>query len=122
VSVEVDDYFPCLNGQPVFSRSHGAETWVLILEKAWAKVHGSYKRIEAGLSDETFRDLLGAPAWTYDTKDENEDIFQMILDADRQNFIMGCGCSPETNEEKEEFTAMNLVTGHAYGLLDAYET
>ena len=29
--VVVDDYFPCLDGEPVFSRAKGAELWVLIL-------------------------------------------------------------------------------------------
>lgn len=40
---------------------------VLILEKAWAKLFGSYERIEAGLTREALRSLTGAPTsvvWT----------------------------------------------------------
>ena len=48
-TVYIDDYFPCYqNNTPIFSKNHGKELWVLIMEKAWAKLHGSYKRIEWG--------------------------------------------------------------------------
>ena len=47
----MDDYFPCYNGEPAFSKANGDEMWVLILEKVWAKLHGSYERIEAGLAE-----------------------------------------------------------------------
>ena len=49
--VVVDDYFPCFQGEPAFSRSCNDELWVLIMEKAWAKVHGSYESIEAGFAE-----------------------------------------------------------------------
>jgi calpain-15 len=53
--VLVDDYFPCYpDGHPsapgpCFSRTKGHELWVLILEKAWAKLHGSYQNIISGM-------------------------------------------------------------------------
>jgi calpain-15 len=42
--VVVDDYFPCNNSslQPFFSKPIGQEVWVLLIEKAWAKLVGSY--------------------------------------------------------------------------------
>lgn len=43
VEVTLDDYFPCKpEGGPIFSRAHGNELWVLLIEKAYAKVHGCY--------------------------------------------------------------------------------
>jgi len=48
--VVVDDYFPCLKGRPIFTKGHGGELWVLVLEKVWAKIHGTFKRCEAGFS------------------------------------------------------------------------
>ena len=53
--VIIDDFFPCppLRGRqknyvPAFAKGHDAELWVMILEKAWAKLHGTYFRTEAG--------------------------------------------------------------------------
>jgi len=37
--VVVDNFFPCKSQKPVFSRAHGKELWVMIIEKAWAKIH-----------------------------------------------------------------------------------
>lgn len=46
VRVIVDDYIPCQeNGKVAFSSNHGNEIWVMILEKAYAKLHGSYSRL-----------------------------------------------------------------------------
>ena len=43
VVITIDDYIPCFyNGGPMFSRSTGKEIWVLLLEKAYAKLHGHY--------------------------------------------------------------------------------
>lgn len=44
----VDSYFPCKNLKPVFSKAKGKELWVMIIEKAWAKMHKSYQRIISG--------------------------------------------------------------------------
>lgn len=46
---------------PAFTKSHGNELWVLLLEKAWAKCSGSYAEIEAGTCREVLRVLTGAP-------------------------------------------------------------
>ena len=41
--------------------------WVILLEKAWAKIHGSYDTIIAGDGAKTLRDITGAPSYGYDT-------------------------------------------------------
>ena len=46
--VVVDDYIPCKNGSPIFSKTNGRELWVILIEKAWAKLHNSYCRIIGG--------------------------------------------------------------------------
>lgn len=45
-SVFVDDYFPVNKGttMPAFSRTNESELWVMLLEKAWAKLHKTYAR------------------------------------------------------------------------------
>ena len=47
-TIDMDEYIPCMYGKPSFSKSVGEELWVILLEKAWAKLYTSYKRIEAG--------------------------------------------------------------------------
>jgi len=75
VEVVVDDYFPTRNNRPFFSKSHGGEIWVLILEKAWAKLHGTYRRIESGYAYNALRDLTGAPSFSYIVK-KTDDIWE----------------------------------------------
>jgi len=44
--VIVDDYFPCYpNGKPIFSKSNDNQLWLLLLEKALAKVYGGYMKL-----------------------------------------------------------------------------
>ena len=64
-TVVIDDYIPCDEdeGEPIFANSRNGDLWVLLLEKAWAKLHGSYMRIENGDSTTVFRDLTGAPTY-----------------------------------------------------------
>lgn len=47
---------------------------MLILEKAWAKLFGSYAKIESGFCREALRDLTGAPTkviYTYEEENIN---------------------------------------------------
>jgi hypothetical protein len=46
--VIIDDYLPTRYNRPCFANSKDGELWVMLLEKAWAKLHGSYSRIESG--------------------------------------------------------------------------
>jgi hypothetical protein len=51
--VTIDDYMPCaLEGQPLFTRTHSNELWVQLLEKAYAKLHGSYECMKQGHPNE----------------------------------------------------------------------
>lgn len=53
----------------MFNRSKTGELWVILLEKAWAKVFGGYMNIEAGLTREALRDLTGACCKTFMMQD-----------------------------------------------------
>ena len=96
--VVVDDYFPYdeKKGHFAFSRpSGGNEIWVLILEKAWAKVFGSYSRIEVGDCGEAMAPLTGCPnssIYFEDYKSPNE-IWDFLLWADTKTFPMCCAAN-----------------------------
>lgn len=47
--VAVDDWVPAINSRPAFaSPSRDGDFWVMILEKAWAKIYGSYMATKSG--------------------------------------------------------------------------
>ena len=47
--VVIDDYIPVWpsNNKPVFAKAKNDELWVILVEKAWAKLHGTYCRTES---------------------------------------------------------------------------
>ena len=99
-----------------FSSANGNEMWVIVLEKAWAKLHGDYVRIIGGLSHETFRDITGAPSFLYHTREENQ-MWDILLSADEKNYMMACGVSAETQEECDQLGEEGIINGHAYSLI-----
>ncbi|KAM8838525.1 calpain-10 [Synchiropus picturatus] len=65
--VTIDDTLPCIDSTPCFSRCHSPNAfWVSLLEKAYAKLHGSYERLWAGQVYEAMVDLTGglAECWS----------------------------------------------------------
>ncbi|KAM7400755.1 hypothetical protein PAMA_005105 [Pampus argenteus] len=61
--VTIDDRLPCINSVVCFSRCHSPTAfWVALLEKAYAKLHGSYERLWAGQVSEALVDLTGGLA------------------------------------------------------------
>jgi calpain-15 len=47
----MDEFIPAIGNAPAFSKAVGPEMWVVLLEKAWAKLYSSFKRIEAGYAE-----------------------------------------------------------------------
>ena len=62
-----------------------------MIEKCWAKLHGSYCQIEAGLCQEILHDLTGAPTRAF-LIEKNEifmkNIWKYLKEAQTNDFIM----------------------------------
>lgn len=116
--IVMDDYIPVYGENPAFSQAHKGELWVLILEKAWAKIHGSYERIEAGQSHLTMRDLTGAPAYEYFIE-KTPNIFDLMLEADEKHYIITSGCNADNPDEVAYLKSKGLVGEHSYGIIRA---
>ena len=63
-SIVVDDYVPVdkETGRIAFCRAINQEIWPIILEKAWAKLHGSYAKSIYGYPSFANMHLTGMPA------------------------------------------------------------
>ena len=120
--VIVDDYLPALKRtkRPVYAQSKGNEIWVMLLEKAWAKVNGGYANIISGLPSEAIEFLTGLGSLVYDTEnrdidDINEYKYEIVKNvqiADQNNCFITCSTSSNAAIER-----VGLVEGHAYTLI-----
>jgi len=63
VVVSVDDWLPCdKSGQLVFSLGRRRQLWVPLMEKALAKLYGSYEAIARGACADGLQSLTGEPS------------------------------------------------------------
>ncbi|OMJ71945.1 hypothetical protein SteCoe_29734 [Stentor coeruleus] len=127
VRVTVDDYFPCFPKDiPIFSRSHGNELWVLLLEKAYAKLHGSYALIRGGWAAEGMMDLTGCPTLNIEFSAvdgqemlKNDEIWPLIKKHDEDGALISASTSGEDRFSEVGAPQKNggLVPGHAYTVI-----
>ncbi|CAL4076093.1 unnamed protein product [Meganyctiphanes norvegica] len=113
VNVVVDDRLPVMYGnQLAFSSSRDTtEFWSALLEKAYAKLHGSYSALNSGKCFEATEDLTGGVTERFFLdKDIPEDFFTYLLKSRQRGSLITCGI-PGSGE----VTGNNgLVAGHAY--------
>jgi len=125
-AINIDDRLPCTDQQRrpdgsglAFSRADGQQLWVPLLEKAYAKAHGSYRAISGGEIAEALLDLTGCPTESIDFDEPGfnpQELWQRLMDFKAQGFPMGCATAgnPELRE-------VGLCGNHAYSVLDVRE-
>ncbi|GLE04739.1 hypothetical protein PINS_up013718 [Pythium insidiosum] len=94
------------------------ETWLPLLEKAYAKAHGDYSAIEGGFTGEGVEDLTGGVT--------SEIVCEDILDRDRfwreeltkvnKELLFACAISGV-----RAFAVHGIIVNHAYSVLKAVE-
>jgi calpain-15 len=90
----IDEHIPVRHNKPCFSSSRVGELWVLLLEKAWAKIQGSYARTESGMCSDAVAHVMGVPSKNIfhdDLIGDNakiEKFWDKIKIADKRNFTM----------------------------------
>ena len=90
---------------------------MILLEKAWAKMHGSYERLGGGHANKAFRDLTCAPAFDYPAGEP--DLFAKLLEGHRREYAMAASIEGKTAPEEQQYLGLGLAAGHAYGVLAA---
>ncbi|KAM7540470.1 hypothetical protein Aperf_G00000041004 [Anoplocephala perfoliata] len=117
VEVVVDDRLPTRNGNLVFMHStEHDEFWSALLEKAYAKLFGSYETLRGGSTIEALEDFTGGLAETYDLRGKEPKDFSQILDkCFARQTLMSCSISadPSVVEARQ---SNGLIRGHAYSI------
>eukprot|EP01060_Flectonema_neradi_P035860 TRINITY_DN670_c1_g1_i4.p1 TRINITY_DN670_c1_g1~~TRINITY_DN670_c1_g1_i4.p1 ORF type:complete len:724 (+),score=135.22 TRINITY_DN670_c1_g1_i4:81-2252(+) len=133
-TVIVDTFLPVSGLVPCFAKNVGqpTELWCSLLEKAFAKLHGSYGSIRGGPPECALQDLTGWPSERMEWDDKG--LFAKLLSYDQQQFLMTLATSGEDNTNYDgggktkgtnmnaEYEKVGLVCGHAYSLIQVIES
>jgi calpain-15 len=124
VTVTLDDYFPCYpSAGLLFSRSQDNQMWVMLLEKAYAKLHGSYMLLRRGRTVEALSDLTGCPAETIELESDEvrlsaqDKLWPYLINCDLKGALMSASTPGEDRWKEAAHHRGELVPGHAYTLI-----
>ncbi|CAL8126336.1 unnamed protein product [Orchesella dallaii] len=117
--VIVDDLLPCDSFyRLVFSRCRRKQLWVPLIEKAMAKLHGSYESLQSGSMGDGLNYLTGFQSECIILKSEtdHELLWGKLLSFYSSGFLMGTSITA-SNGSDDAYTAKGLVSNHVYSVL-----
>ncbi|KAK0056938.1 calpain-9, partial [Biomphalaria pfeifferi] len=120
--VIIDDFLPSIQGNLIYCRNNETynEFWPCLLEKAYAKLHGSYEGLEGGFTQDAMVDLTGGISEFIDLRDKRKipsNLFQLLETSYKMKTLMGAAISPPERASSNEVQLLNgLVGGHAYSI------
>ncbi|XP_071327401.1 calpain-1 catalytic subunit-like [Trachinotus anak] len=114
VDVVIDDKLPTINGRLIFVHSKDPnEFWPALLEKAYAKVCGSYTDMSTGTPAEAMMDFTGGVHMCIQLSDPPPNLWELMYRAGRSSSLMGCGTA-QGETSANTVIPNGLVQGHAY--------
>ncbi|XP_053315383.1 calpain-9 [Spea bombifrons] len=117
LDVVIDDRLPTFRNRLVFLHSADLnEFWSALLEKAYAKLHGSYEALKGGSTIEAMEDFTGGVSETYENKTAPANYFEIMDKALKRGSLLGCSIDITSSAETEAKTPQGLVKGHAYSI------
>eukprot|EP00960_Hanusia_phi_P041268 754920-Hanusia_phi.AAC.3 len=129
--ITIDDRIPCSpSGEPLYARCKDVcEIWVMLIEKAYAKIHGRcYRNLETGAMTFALKDLTGGDPHLVNlldpqTRDECENgfLWQKLKLWMKQNSLCGCSFSINKGEARYQESDGGILKGHAYSIIDLKE-
>lgn len=127
--VVLDDFFPCRKRSRTLAFAVGRrnQLWVPLIEKAFAKITGSYGKLLAGRALEGLAVLTGSPCALVDLEGATDPearnfLWASLLSMREANFVMGCSCGAGKRPvDKDAYLACGLQPRHAYSLLNVIE-
>lgn len=114
--IEVDSMIPAFDHTTYFVQpSPAGEWWPVILEKAFAKIYGSFFAVHGGIDQAVLLAMTGAYVHvTKHTERSQEEMWAALRWATRARHPMGTSSS-------ERHKKYGVVGAHAYATLEAYE-
>ena len=94
--------------------------WVVLLEKAWAKLYGSYRNIASGYPEEGLHDLTGAHVemLRLHRKEFNpENAWKYLMESSMKKYSMIASSQPGSDDQQ---STSGVVLGHAYTVMSVY--
>ncbi|XP_052022450.1 calpain-9 isoform X3 [Apodemus sylvaticus] len=115
LDVVIDDRLPTFRDRLVFlhSADHN-EFWSALLEKAYAKLNGSYEALKGGSAIEAMEDFTGGVAENFPIREAPEDFYEILEKALKRGSLLGCSIDTLNASESEARTPFGLIKGHAY--------
>lgn len=127
--IVIDDYIPVdpKSNRPKFAQAHGNEIWAMLIEKAFAKMYGSYSALEGGQMSWALSAITGNPALHFDktgragqwraiqdnyyTEEEftDEQFFNFLWKLRRNGAFICCAGIAQMDRK-------GLIDGHAYSI------
>ena len=99
------------------------ETWLPLLEKAYAKAHSDYASIEGGWVGEGIEDLTGGVTTEVFTSDilDKEKFWKELLQVNKE-FLFGCATGLWGGGYSPYGDVTGIIEGHAYSVMKAVDT
>ncbi|KAI7790290.1 hypothetical protein IRJ41_019969 [Triplophysa rosa] len=121
IDVVIDDKLPTIDGKLIFVHSKTSnEFWPALLEKAYAKVCGSYADTHAGLVSEALMDFTGGVHLHFDLKMAGSNLWELMDRAAKAKALMGCG-TPQGKTSANTVLPNGIVEGHAYTVTGVFK-
>ncbi|XP_040902276.1 calpain-12 isoform X2 [Toxotes jaculatrix] len=120
VEVVVDDRLPVREGRLLFSYSHTRnEFWSALVEKAYAKLIGSYGSLKGGNISEGMEDFTGGIARSVQVSSLTPRVlWRSLTGALSRGSLLSCFIQASSYRDIGKVTADGLIKGHAYAITD----
>ncbi|XP_069798819.1 calpain-6 isoform X2 [Dendropsophus ebraccatus] len=125
VDVVIDDRLPSIDGNLIYCHSNMKnEFWSALLEKAYAKLAGSYEALDGGSTADAIVDFTGAVAESIDLSDTKykanitaqTNLFEDLLKVYKRGGLICCHLKDASSRDMQAVNPMGLIKGHAYSV------